>query len=401
LPGGESRTTAQGRRTDVVQLTHLLRGDLDWIVMKCLEKDRAQRYHTANGLAADIQRHLDNEPVIARPPSTAYQIRKAWQRHKLACIAGALVALTAGAGLGAVFFVQHRANQGLRQRFHACQMGRAGTAVAAGQFDQLAAALAQCPPEHRLWEWRCLNTQVQRWSQRTIFKLDQPLRKLLISRDGSLLALMAGPQESVVQVHRFPSGEKLATLEMRSSLWAPLGLAPQGDRLAGSPITHRHLVQVWNPQTGELLKELACEQPVECLAFSPDGRLLATGGGESKVACWNLATWAAHQPALEISRATALAFAPDGRILAVGTRQGEIHLADLTSGDSWVRFSAGEGLVGGLAFGPDGRSSCRTTSALRSSAGSSSCGTSPMGLPGTWAWRTAGTRNSARTARGS
>ena len=47
----------------------LLRGDLDWIVMKCLEKDRTRRYETANGLAADIQRHLEGEPVIAAPPS--------------------------------------------------------------------------------------------------------------------------------------------------------------------------------------------------------------------------------------------------------------------------------------------------------------------------------------------
>src|SRR5208337_1236431 len=52
--------------------------DLDWIVMKCLEKDRARRYETANGLAADLKRHLNNEPVVARPPSTVYRLQKAW-----------------------------------------------------------------------------------------------------------------------------------------------------------------------------------------------------------------------------------------------------------------------------------------------------------------------------------
>ena len=55
----------------------LLKGDLDWIVMKCLEKDRSRRYDTANGLAADVNRHLNNEPVIARPPSAAYKFQKA------------------------------------------------------------------------------------------------------------------------------------------------------------------------------------------------------------------------------------------------------------------------------------------------------------------------------------
>src|SRR5437899_560374 len=69
LQGEERTTTAKRRGADAPRLIHLLRGDLDWIVMKCLEKDRTRRYETANGLAMDIQRYLENEPVIARPPS--------------------------------------------------------------------------------------------------------------------------------------------------------------------------------------------------------------------------------------------------------------------------------------------------------------------------------------------
>jgi serine/threonine protein kinase len=64
------------------ELISAVRGDLDWIVMKCLEKDRARRYETANGLAADIQRHLDNEPIIARPPSGPYRLQKFVRRNK-------------------------------------------------------------------------------------------------------------------------------------------------------------------------------------------------------------------------------------------------------------------------------------------------------------------------------
>ena len=70
---------------------HQLKGDLDWIVMKCLEKDRTRRYETANGLAADLKRHLNNEPVVARPPSTAYRFQKAIRRNKIAFAAGAVV----------------------------------------------------------------------------------------------------------------------------------------------------------------------------------------------------------------------------------------------------------------------------------------------------------------------
>jgi eukaryotic-like serine/threonine-protein kinase len=74
--------------------------DLDWIVLKCLEKNRARRYETANGLAMDLQRYLSNEPVAARPPSAAYKIQKAWQRNKLAFIAAAVVALALISGIG-------------------------------------------------------------------------------------------------------------------------------------------------------------------------------------------------------------------------------------------------------------------------------------------------------------
>ena len=77
--------------------------DLDWIVMKCLEKDRVRRYETANGLAADLKRHLANEPVVARPPSATYRLRKAWRRNRLVFSAGAVVVLglvIAAASLG-------------------------------------------------------------------------------------------------------------------------------------------------------------------------------------------------------------------------------------------------------------------------------------------------------------
>src|SRR5262249_54825228 len=63
-------------------LIHALRGDLDWIVMKALEKDRTRRYETANGLAMDIQRYLSNEPISARAPSTLYRFQKLARRNK-------------------------------------------------------------------------------------------------------------------------------------------------------------------------------------------------------------------------------------------------------------------------------------------------------------------------------
>jgi len=107
---GELTTTATRRGTEPPKLMHLVRGDLDWIVMRCLEKDRTRRYETASGLASDIQRHLSQEPVTACPPSNSYRFRKLVRRNKLAFAAGVSVAaaLLIGLGVSTWMFVLER-----------------------------------------------------------------------------------------------------------------------------------------------------------------------------------------------------------------------------------------------------------------------------------------------------
>jgi eukaryotic-like serine/threonine-protein kinase len=93
--GGDSTSTtaAQRRSTDPRQLASLLRGDLDWITLKALEKDRARRYGSPSELGADVGRYLRNEPVMARPASTAYRTKKYIQRHKVGVAAATAMAL--------------------------------------------------------------------------------------------------------------------------------------------------------------------------------------------------------------------------------------------------------------------------------------------------------------------
>jgi hypothetical protein len=96
----EVRTTvALQRGTNAAKFSLLLRGDLDWIVMHCLEKDRTRRYETASDLAADVRRYLTDEPVAARPPSAVDWFRKFVRRHRLGFIAGIAVMLSLVVGL--------------------------------------------------------------------------------------------------------------------------------------------------------------------------------------------------------------------------------------------------------------------------------------------------------------
>jgi serine/threonine protein kinase/tetratricopeptide (TPR) repeat protein len=101
---------AKHRQTDSTKLIVQIRGDLDWIVMKALEKDRSRRYETANGLAQDIQRHLQNEPVQARPPTTLYRFRRMVRRNKLAFASASavLAALLIGLGVSTWMFFKER-----------------------------------------------------------------------------------------------------------------------------------------------------------------------------------------------------------------------------------------------------------------------------------------------------
>jgi eukaryotic-like serine/threonine-protein kinase len=100
LADNDLAATSKARHAEPPRLIALIRGDLDWIVMKALDKERARRYETANGLAMDIRRHLNNEPVLARPPSRVYRLQKLVRRNKGVFVAAAAVSVTLIAGLG-------------------------------------------------------------------------------------------------------------------------------------------------------------------------------------------------------------------------------------------------------------------------------------------------------------
>jgi serine/threonine protein kinase/predicted Zn-dependent protease len=124
----EASTAARGARAlprSALRTPHsAVPSDLDWIVMKCLEKDRARRYETANGLAADLKRHLGNEPVVARPPSAAYRLQKLVRRNRLAFAAGSAVGLALVLGLGVSLWILARERRAVQRAIAAEQAAR-------------------------------------------------------------------------------------------------------------------------------------------------------------------------------------------------------------------------------------------------------------------------------------
>ncbi|HWC60280.1 MAG TPA: serine/threonine-protein kinase [Verrucomicrobiae bacterium] len=146
----ELTQTATQRRVEPPRLALLLKGDLDWIVMKALEKDRNRRYQTANALAMDVQRYLNNEPVLARPPSRLYRFQKLVRRNRPVFISAAAISLALIAGFGTstrLFFKEREARREaqrgreaealLRRKAEAREIiARAVSLIEKNQFDQ-------------------------------------------------------------------------------------------------------------------------------------------------------------------------------------------------------------------------------------------------------------------------
>jgi WD40 repeat protein/serine/threonine protein kinase len=114
LEAAEQTTVARHRQCEPPKLFGIIRGDLDWIVMKALEKDRARRYETASGLAMDVNRYLNNEAVLARPTSRLYRLQRLIRRNRVAFLTGSAIAISVLAGLvisTSLFFKERQAQK--------------------------------------------------------------------------------------------------------------------------------------------------------------------------------------------------------------------------------------------------------------------------------------------------
>ncbi|MBL9000974.1 MAG: protein kinase [Phycisphaerae bacterium] len=190
LPGTSAQTReqiARQRGTDPAGLSRLLRGELDWIALRCLEKDRTRRYETANSLALDIGRYLAHEPVIAGPPSTLYTLRKLVRRNRGGVLAGTalLATLIGGFVFASIGFATasrerdekaaaleretdaraaaeqaredaDRNEKAARRLAYRAGISAAGAAVASRDTGAAMHALDETPAELRGWEWRHL-----------------------------------------------------------------------------------------------------------------------------------------------------------------------------------------------------------------------------------------------------
>jgi len=218
---GQAEELAQNRRTDSPSLIRLLRGDLDWITMRALEKAPDRRYASPSELAADLRRHIDDEPVQAGPPSTAYRIGKFARRHKLFVAAGSVVILSLLFGVTAATF-------GLLRAQEAERLARAEARTSEEVSDFLAGLFRVSEPSA---------VDVNSITARDV--LDRGVERIRGELSGE------------------PEVQSRLMLEM-AKVYAQLGLLPEADRLFEEALDiRRQLSSFDNNQVSEALAGLA------------------------------------------------------------------------------------------------------------------------------------------------
>ena len=182
------------RKTDPQRLSALVRGELDWIVMKCLEKDRTRRYETANGLARDVQRYLADEPVEACPPSLAYRLSKLARKHRglITTATSFFALLLAAAVLSSWLAVRATLAEGR-------SLAARRTTEAALQNEQLARQEAEVLKVKAEWESKRLITAAQLANEGIEFYYDQNLTTALARFDE---AAEVEPNLSSIYIYR-------------------------------------------------------------------------------------------------------------------------------------------------------------------------------------------------------
>ena len=388
--GAKASEIASCRGTDAGRLRKEVHGDLEWITMRALEKECARRYPSASEMAADIQRHLRDEPVTAGPAGVAYRLRKFVIKNRLAVGAAVLIAVSLITGLvvSTGYFLQAERQYERAQRgSYTANLAAAELLLRTNQMDSAQERLLACEPKLRNWEWRhlwhrrdsslarwhsqgdftrypfpsvigfagrrtCWNTQttVECWEGPgyTAARVFRAKKVLGMSNDGAL-AVTADDGVKLIEV---ASGKTIATCLDCSQPGIYAVFSPDGTRVAMA--AGRETV-VWDARSGKILARIPVDR---VLTFNPDGTQLAMHLQGSQSNPDRLELWSVipvHRVASLDSGGyvRAAAFSPDGARLAWAAAGGSVRVGSLRPVKVPTVLTTEEG-VEAIAFSPDG-----------------------------------------------
>ena len=336
--------------------------DLDWIVMKCLEKNRTRRYETANALAVDIRCHLNSEPVLARPPSAVYRLRKTIRRNKLAFVALAGLMVTLLLGVAASTWQAVRATRAQRaaslaseKLLHQLYVSKMNLAQTVWEQNNVG-AVRQLLDETigypgRGFEWYYWERQMH-LELKTLRGHLGPVLAATFSPDSR--RIVTGSADQTAMVWDTATGWELFSLTGHSGVISSAAFSPDGQRiLTGS---WDHTARLWDAVSGSFLFALNGHSgAIHSVVFSPDGRRVATSSADKTTAVWDaidghrLFTLNGHS-----ARIFSVAFSPDGQRIATGGWDGTVRVSAAVDGTEALKLEAGAPIFS-VAFSKDGR----------------------------------------------
>jgi len=344
--------------------------DLETICLKCLEKDPARRYASAEALADDLHRYLQGEPIAARRLGAVGRAIK-WCRRKpalAALIAVSFIALVSFGVFGMMVAHEERGlrdlaevrEQVMRRLLYLAQIRQAQQALHLAddvRAESLLGRWQNRSPDLRDWEWYFLQDHTRgRYS--LAGHADRATAVAYRPPDGKQLASAGGHpnQQGEIKIWDPLTGLLLRTLRDHAKPITAIAYSPDGKFLASA--SYDRAVKIWDADSGDLVQTLTGHTgQVTCVAFHPRGNLLASAGKDQTIRLWEQdargwkagRSWPAHASAIN-----ALAFHPDGDLLASAGQDKTIVLWH-TSGKELHTLIGHEGAITSLAFSPDGK----------------------------------------------
>ncbi len=366
-------TISRQRGLDERRLRQLLRGELDWIVMKALEKDRSRRYESASALASDIRNYLDNLPIQARPASWWLKTNKWRRRNPVAAISIAAGAVLSMFLLGGMIWHNQRLSQSLavsdqlrkdgfhretvfRQQQYVDDMRLARHAIGTGDGVEARRLLERHSPHPDLsdyvgFEWHYLRHRAP-LPRLTMTGHSDPLLSVDVSPNERFIA--SSDRGGEVRIWEMDSGKLVKLLRYSDLEVTTVRFSPDGKWLATAGMDM--LVHLWSVGTWREVAALSRHERTICsVAWSPDGKRLASAGRDNSVHVWDATSHSLEQTLSHGDVVRAVSWSPDGRVLATADGDRGIHLWETSTWRDRGRLGSHNDRFLCIAFSPDSR----------------------------------------------